>query len=65
MNNTTQLTSKYTLDKIIKQTFFNHKGFIVERMVEGFKILGKQCLTMSEVDLIIDNALGALKNSLK
>lgn len=59
------MNARQTLDKIINHTFFNHKGFIVERIVGGFKILGKQCLTMKDVEVVIEDALANLKNSIK
>lgn len=59
------MNGRQQLDKIINHTFFNHKGFIVERIIGGFKIMGKSVFTMEQVDKVIDDALTSLKNSIK
>ena len=60
-NNTTSHTS--ALKSVLP--FFNYKGNVVEILVGGFKIFGKKCLTIEQVDDVIEEAKTAIQKSIK
>jgi hypothetical protein len=45
--------------------FFNRKGVIVERLCGGFRVLGKKCLTIEQVDDVIEESKINLQKSIK
>jgi len=43
--------------------FFNRKGVIIERLCGGFRVLGKKCLTLEQVDEVIEESKISLGKS--
>ncbi len=41
-----------------------YRGIILERLIGGYKLFGKTCITEKEVDEIIDASLVSLENSI-
>ncbi len=51
------------LNKVIPIT--NYRGFICEKIIGGYRILGKKVSTPEEVDIEINNSLKNLEKSIK
>ena len=62
-----QPTKQTPLTKSLESVlpFFNRNGVVVEILVGGFKIFGKKCLTIEQVDDVIEEAKMNLKKSVK
>ena len=59
-NSTTSHTS--ALKSVLP--FFNRNGVIIERLVGGFKVFGKKCLTLDQVDEVIEESKISLGKSI-
>lgn len=53
-----------TLKKVMAHNQFNYRGVIVSKLIGGFELLGKKCLTRDGVDRIIDEAHGVIEKSI-
>ncbi len=42
----------------------NYKGCLVSKLIGGYSIFGKKCLTPADVDKVIENAAQSIKQSL-
>jgi len=62
-----QPTKQTPLTKSLESVlpFFNYKGNVVEILVGGFKIFGKKCLTIEQVDDVIEESKKNLQKSIK
>ena len=43
----------------------NYSGCLVTKLIGGYEVHGKKCLTEADVDAVIDQGLAALKKSIK
>lgn len=50
------------LEKILP--FTNYKGTVLTKLIGGWEVLGVKCLTMTDVDKVIDNSFNNIKKSL-
>jgi hypothetical protein len=60
-NSTTSHTS--ALKSVLP--FFNRNGVIIEKIIGGFRVFGKKCLTIEQVDDVIEEAKMNLQKSVK
>lgn len=62
-----QPTKQTPLTKSLESVlpFFNYKGNVVEILVGGFKIFGKKCLTIEQVDDVIEESKINLQKSIR
>jgi len=60
-NSTTSHTS--ALKSVLP--FFNRNGVIVEILCGGFRVFGKKCLTLEQVDEAIEGSKKNLQKSIK
>jgi hypothetical protein len=62
-----QPTKQTPLTKSLESVlpFFNYKGSIVERKNREFMVFGKKCLTIEQVDDVIEEAKMNLQKSVK
>lgn len=54
-----------SLDRVIKDTFFTHRGTVIERMCGGWRCLGKKFTKWDELDKHIDETLNVISESIK
>lgn len=43
----------------------NYRGCLVTKLIGGYEVHGKKCLTEDDVDNIIDSGLASIKKSIK
>jgi hypothetical protein len=62
-----QPTKQTPLTKSLESVlpFFNRKGVIVEILCGGFRVFGKKCLTIEQVDDVIEESKINLQKSIK
>ena len=54
-----------SFDRVISDTFFVHRGCVVEKMIGGFRIFSHKVKTIEEVDGIIDESKKFISDSIK
>jgi hypothetical protein len=54
-----------SFDRVISDTFFTHRGCVVEKLIGGFRIFHHKVKTIEEVDKIIDDNKQFISNSIK
>lgn len=62
-----QPTKQTPLTKSLESVlpFFNYKGLIIEKQIGGYLCLGKKCLTIEQVDDVIEESKTSLGKSIK
>lgn len=45
--------------------FFNRNGVIIERLCGGYRVFGKKCLTLEQVDDVIEESKINLQKSIR
>lgn len=63
MNNNTDLGAAF--DKWTQENFFSYRGVLLERSGLGYKCMGIFCLSLQDVDRVINSGREALGNSIR
>lgn len=54
-----------SLEKVMYDNVFIHRGVIVEKLIGGYRCLSKVVKSMDDVDKIIDDSQKAISDSIK
>ena len=63
MNQNQDLTK--SLKKVMDETYFIHRGTIIEVLVGGYRVLSQKVTTMEQVDEVINRGYGVIEKSIK